>query len=84
MLAFRKGLVKKASLSEEKLEQLARNSPDVRLEEGEILFGPEEISERLFIAKEARVQLYKTDQEGNECSTVITLAGLRRCVACFN
>jgi hypothetical protein len=54
------------------------------LEKGEILFGPEEISERLFIAKEARVQLYKTDQEGNECSTVITLAGLGRCVACFN
>ncbi len=53
-------------LSEEELEQLAHNNPDLRLEKGEILFGPEEISERLFIVKEGRIRLYKTDHEGNE------------------
>ena len=58
-------------LSEEELEELAHKNPDVRLQEGEILFGPEEVSERLFIVKEGRVRLYKTDQEGNEITIAL-------------
>ena len=61
-------------LSEEELEELARHNPDVRLEEGELLFGPGEVGERLFIVKEGRIRLYKTGQRGNE----ITLAMLDR------
>lgn len=60
------------SLSEEELEQLAWQNPDVRLDEGEILFGPGEVGERLFIVKEGRIRLYKTGKQGNE----ITLAML--------
>ena len=58
-------------LSQEELEELAQNNPDVRLEEGETLFGPEEISERLFIVKEGRIRLYKTDQGGNEITIAL-------------
>ncbi len=57
-------------LSEEELEELARQNPDIRLREGEILFGPEEVGERLYIIKEGRIRLYKVGPEGNE----ITLA----------
>ena len=61
-------------LSEEELEELARHNPDVRLEEGEILFGPEEAGERLFIVKEGRIRLYKVGPEGQE----ITFAMMNR------
>ncbi len=57
-------------LSDEELEELARQNPDIRLREGEILFGPEEAGERLYIVKEGRIRLYKVGPEGNE----ITLA----------
>ena len=55
-----------APLSEQELEQLAQNNPDVRLQENEILFGPEEVGEKLFIVKEGRIRLYKTGAGGNE------------------
>jgi CRP/FNR family cyclic AMP-dependent transcriptional regulator len=58
-------------LSDEELEQLARNSPDVRLEEGEILFGPEEAGERLFIVKEGHIRLYKVGPEGQEMTLAL-------------
>jgi CRP/FNR family transcriptional regulator, cyclic AMP receptor protein len=57
-------------LSEEELEQFARRHQDTRLERGEILFSPQERDERLFILKEGRVQLYRTNPQGQE----ITLA----------
>ncbi len=53
-------------LSEEELEELARRNPDVWLEEGEILFAPQEVGEKLFIVKEGRIRLYKTGSEGEE------------------
>jgi CRP/FNR family transcriptional regulator, cyclic AMP receptor protein len=57
-------------LSEGELEEIARNNPDVRLQEGEILFGPEEVGERLFIVKEGRIELYKT-REGKDITIAI-------------
>ena len=53
-------------LNQQELEQLAQNNPDVRLQENEILFGPEEVGEKLFIVKEGRIRLYKTGAGGNE------------------
>ncbi len=61
-------------LSDEELEELARQNPDVRLEEGRILFGPEEVGKRLFIVKEGRIRLYKVGPEGQE----VTLAMMDR------
>lgn len=57
-------------LSEEEMEELAEHNPDVRLQEGEMLFGPGESSERLYIVKEGRIRLYITGDQGEE----ITLA----------
>ena len=53
-------------LSEEELEELARRHPDFRLREEEILFGPEEVGEKLYIVKEGRIRLYKVGSEGQE------------------
>ena len=53
-------------LSEEELEDLAKRAPDTFLEQDDILYSPKEGTERLFILKEGRVQLYEVDQSGEE------------------
>ncbi len=62
-------------LSDEELEKLARQNPDIRLHEGEILFGPEEVAERLYIVKEGRIRLYKVSPEGNEITLTMVNQG---------
>ncbi len=62
-------------LSEEEIEELAQRHRDVRLEPGEICFTPHERDERLFILKEGRVQLYKTDSEGREITLAMVESG---------
>ena len=53
-------------LSDEEMEDLAKRSPDTFLEQGDVLYGPQDGAERLFILKEGRVQLYEVDQSGEE------------------
>lgn len=62
-------------LSERELEELAQQNPDVRLREGEILFGPEEVGERLYIVKEGQIRLYKVGSEGNEITLAVVNQG---------
>jgi CRP/FNR family transcriptional regulator, cyclic AMP receptor protein len=53
-------------LSEEEMEDLAKRTPDTYLEQEDILYTPKEGTERLFILKKGRVQLYEVDQAGDE------------------
>jgi len=53
-------------LSEEELEDLAKRAPDTFLEQDDILYSPENGTERLFILKKGRVQLYEIDAGGDE------------------
>ena len=53
-------------LSEEELEDLAKRTPDTFLEQEDILYTPKEGTERLFILKKGRVQLYEVNGEGDE------------------
>jgi CRP/FNR family cyclic AMP-dependent transcriptional regulator len=53
-------------LSDEELEDLAKRTPDTFLEQDDILYVPTEGTERLFILKKGRVQLYEVDQIGEE------------------
>src|ERR687890_694622 len=53
-------------LSEEELEDLAKRAPDTFLEQDDILYSPQEGTERLFILKKGRVQLYEIDRSGEE------------------
>jgi CRP/FNR family transcriptional regulator, cyclic AMP receptor protein len=62
-------------LSEAEIEELARRNPDTRLDAGQTLFTPEEDLERLFVLKEGRVQVYKTDAQGQEITLAVVRAG---------
>jgi len=53
-------------LSDEEMEDLAKRTPDTFLEQDDILYTPKEGTERLFILKEGRVQLYEVNEEGDE------------------
>ena len=62
-------------LSAEEMEDLARRSPDTFLEQDDILFTPKNGTERLFILKEGRVQLYEIDQAGEEITLSVVEGG---------
>jgi len=53
-------------LSEEQMEDLAKRAPDTFLDEDDILYTPKGGTERLFILKKGRVQLYEVNAEGEE------------------
>jgi CRP/FNR family cyclic AMP-dependent transcriptional regulator len=53
-------------LSGEELEDLAKRTPDTFLEQDDILYTPREGTERLFILKKGRVQVYEVNGEGDE------------------
>jgi CRP/FNR family transcriptional regulator len=48
------------------MEDLAKRAPDTFLEQDDILYTPKEGTERLFILKKGRVQLYEVNGEGDE------------------
>jgi CRP/FNR family cyclic AMP-dependent transcriptional regulator len=53
-------------LSEEEMKDLAKRAPDTFLEQDDILYTPKEGTERLFILKKGRVQLYEVNGDGDE------------------
>jgi CRP/FNR family transcriptional regulator, cyclic AMP receptor protein len=53
-------------LSDEELEDLAKRTPDTSLEKGDVLYSPQDGTERLFILKKGRVQLYEIGDGGDE------------------
>jgi CRP/FNR family transcriptional regulator len=62
-------------LSDEEMEDLARRTPDTFLEQEDILYTPKEGTERLFILKKGRVQLYEVDQAGDEITLSVVEDG---------
>jgi CRP/FNR family cyclic AMP-dependent transcriptional regulator len=62
-------------LSDEELEDLAKRTPDTFLEQDDILYSPQEGTERLFILKKGRVQLYEVAREGDEITLSVVEDG---------
>jgi CRP/FNR family transcriptional regulator, cyclic AMP receptor protein len=62
-------------LSDEELEDLAKRTPDTFLEQEDILYSPREGTERLFILKKGRVQLYEISAEGDEITLSVIEGG---------
>ena len=62
-------------LSDEQMEDLANRAPDTFLEEGDILYSPEHSTQRLFILKEGRIQLYELDESGDEITLSVVEDG---------
>ena len=62
-------------LSDEEMEDLAKRSPDTFLEQDDILYSPKNGTERLFILKKGRVQLYEIDESGDEITLSVVEDG---------
>lgn len=63
------------SLSPEELDELAQRIPDTYLDEGEILYTPQETGEKLFMLKKGRVQVYEIGPEGREITLCVVESG---------
>ena len=62
-------------LSEEEMEDLAKRAPDTFLEQDDILYTPKEGTERLFILKQGRIQLYEIGDGGDEITLSVIEEG---------
>jgi CRP/FNR family transcriptional regulator, cyclic AMP receptor protein len=62
-------------LSDEEMEDLAKRTPDTFLEQDDILYTPKEGTERLFILKKGRVQLYEIGESGDELTLSVIEEG---------
>ena len=62
-------------LCPEEMEDLAKRTPDTYLEQGDVLFSPQDTTERLFILKKGRVQVYEVDRGGGEEITLSVVEG---------
>src|SRR5215212_4404850 len=62
-------------LSEQEMEDLAKRTPDTFLEQDDVLYTPKDGTERLFVLKEGRVQLYQVNREGEEVTLSVVEDG---------
>jgi CRP/FNR family transcriptional regulator, cyclic AMP receptor protein len=62
-------------LSDEEMEDLAKRTPDTFLEQEDILYTPKEGTERLFILKKGRIQLYEIGESGDELTLSVIEEG---------
>jgi CRP/FNR family cyclic AMP-dependent transcriptional regulator len=62
-------------LSDEEMEDLAKRAPDTFLEQEDILYSPGEGTERLFILKKGKVQLYQVGDDGDEITLSVVEEG---------
>jgi CRP/FNR family transcriptional regulator, cyclic AMP receptor protein len=62
-------------LSQEEMEELAKRTPDTFLEQGDVLYSPQDGTQRLFILKKGRVQVYEVDRSGEEITLSVVEGG---------
>jgi CRP/FNR family cyclic AMP-dependent transcriptional regulator len=53
-------------LSTEEIEDLNGQLPDRHLEQGEMLYTPEDRSERLFLLQKRKIRIFRTTPDGRE------------------
>ena len=62
-------------LSPEEMEDLAKKTPDTFLEQDDVLYSPQDGTQRLFILKKGRVQVYEVDRGGEEITQSVVEGG---------
>jgi CRP/FNR family cyclic AMP-dependent transcriptional regulator len=62
-------------LSREEIEELSLRIPDTYVEQGRILYTPQEKSEALFMLKKGRVRIYRVGPDGREFTLAVVGAG---------
>ena len=62
-------------LTEEEIESLNGQLPDRHLQKGEIFFGPDDLSERLFLLQSGRIRIFRTTPDGREFTLAVVGSG---------
>ena len=62
-------------LTKQEIENLNGQLPDRRLQSGEIFFGPQDRSERLFLLQRGRVRIFRSTPDGREFTLAVVEAG---------
>jgi CRP-like cAMP-binding protein len=62
-------------LSEQDIERLNGQLPDVHLEPGEMFYGPEDQTEKLFILQKGKIRIFRTTPDGREFTLAVVEAG---------
>ena len=62
-------------LSEEEIEQLNGQLPDQRLEPGQMFYGPEDHSEKLFLLQKGKIRIFRTTPDGREFTLAVVESG---------
>jgi CRP/FNR family transcriptional regulator, cyclic AMP receptor protein len=62
-------------LSEEELVDFAQRNPDRRLQQGEFLYNQFDRAERLYIVKNGKIRIYKTNSQGEEITLAVASKG---------
>ena len=62
-------------LTKQEIESLNGQLPDRRLQSGEIFFGPQDRSERLFLLQRGRVRIFRSTPDGREFTLAVVEAG---------
>jgi CRP/FNR family transcriptional regulator, cyclic AMP receptor protein len=62
-------------LSTAEIEDLTGQLPDRHLEQGEMLYTPEERSERLFMLQKGKIRVFRTTPDGRELTLAIVESG---------
>jgi CRP-like cAMP-binding protein len=62
-------------LSEQEIERLDGQLPDVHLERGQMLYGPQDQTERLFLIQKGKVRIFRTTPDGRELTLAVVESG---------
>src|SRR5215208_3958428 len=62
-------------LSEQDIARLNGQLPDVHLEPGDMFYGPEDNTEKLFILQKGKVRIFRTSPDGREFTLAVVESG---------
>jgi CRP/FNR family cyclic AMP-dependent transcriptional regulator len=62
-------------LSEQELARLNGQLPDVHLEPGDMFYGPEDYTEKLFILQKGKIRIFRMTPDGREFTLAVVEAG---------
>jgi CRP-like cAMP-binding protein len=62
-------------LSEQEIERLNGQLPDRSLERGEIFYGPQDRSERLFLLQKGKIRIFRMTPDGREFTLAVVESG---------
>jgi CRP-like cAMP-binding protein len=62
-------------LSEQDIERLNGQLPDVHLEPGQMFYGPQDHTEKLFILQKGKIRIFRMCPDGREFTLAVVEAG---------